>query len=234
MDWKDIRVTKDNKGFTYNEKPLFDKAYASVLKFHAPGIAPVKDDNGWYHIDALGRTISDEKYDRVFGFYFNRASVVKDDLWFHINEKGNRLYSENFAWSGNYQEEICTVRDFNNSFFHIDLNGDRLYNSNYIYAGDFKDGFASVRFSNGKYKHIDTNGKYLNDRSYSDLGVFHKDFAIARDELGWHHINKKGEELYGERYLMIEPFYNGFSVVDKFDSTKQIIDEDGKVVLELI
>jgi hypothetical protein len=59
------------------------------------------------------------------------------------------------------------------------------------------------------------------------LGVFHKNYATAKDKNGWFHINKNGNELYKERYLMIEPFYNGFSLVETFKSKKQIIDEKG-------
>ena len=224
MNWRDINVSENSNSFIYKEELVFGKVYNEVLKFHSPGIAPVKDDTGWFHINVNGNEVYKERYDRVFGYYFNRASVILYKNWFHLNEKGERLYDVNYAWTGNYQENVCSVRDFNNQYFHIDLDGNPVYGKKYKFVGDFKDGFACVRFSNGKYKHIDTKGKYINDKSYLDLGVFHKNFAIAKDELGWHHINKKGEELYAERYFMIEPSYNGFSVVDKFDNTKQIID----------
>jgi hypothetical protein len=32
---------------------------------------------------------------------------------------------------------------------------------------------------------------------------------------------------------MIEPFYNGFAVVDTFEKTKQIINEDGVKTLDV-
>ena len=64
-----------------------------------------------------------------------------------------------------------------------------------------------------------------------DLGVFHKNFAVAKDTDGWFHIDTDGNELYKERYLMIEPFYNGFALVTKFDGNKQIISEKGETIL---
>ncbi|WP_375561717.1 WG repeat-containing protein [Bernardetia sp. OM2101] len=45
------------------------------------------------------------------------------------------------------------------------------------------------------------------------MTTFHKNFATAKDAKGWFHINKNGNEIYSERYLEIEPFYNGFALV---------------------
>ena len=74
------------------------------------GIAPVKDETGAYHIDENGQDLYKQRYSRVFGFYCNRASVINDEAWFHIDEKGNRIYSNSYTWTGNFQENSCTVR----------------------------------------------------------------------------------------------------------------------------
>ena len=134
MNWKDIEVSEKNNSFTFKDALLYDKVYVEVLKFHSPGIAPVKDKTGWYHIDIIGNQIYKERYDRVFGYYFNSASVILKKNWFHINEKGLRFYNENYAWTGNYQEHVCTVRDFNNQYFHIDF-GHFLGNFKYAAGG---------------------------------------------------------------------------------------------------
>lgn len=233
MDWSAIQVSEENNSFIYKGELLFNKKYEEVLKFHSPGLAPVKDASGWYHIDANGVEVYKERYDRTFGFYFNRASVLCKDLWFHIDDRGERLYDVNYAWTGNYQESLCSVRDFNNQYFHIDLDGNPIYESKYRFVGDFKDGYACVKQLNGFYKHIDQLGNILNNKTFLDLGVFHKNYATAKDENGWFHIDKQGNELYKERYAMIEPFYNGFAVVDTFEKTKQIIDENGVKALNM-
>ena len=77
---------------------------------------------------------------------------------------------------------------------------------------------------------INSHGEFLNDKEFFDICIFHKNYATAKDKGIWHHIDKKGIELYPERYLMVEPFYNGYSVVDTFANTKQIIDEKGNVI----
>jgi hypothetical protein len=231
MNWKDIKVSADNTQFLLKGEPIFNKKFIEVLKFHEPGLAPVLDENGAYHIDSKGIPLYIERYQRTFGFYCCRAAVINNNSWFHITENGKRAYNESYAWTGNYQENICTVRDFENHYFHIDLDGNRLCSENYLYAGDFKDGFSCVKKSNGYYIHIDTKGQKLHKKEFLDLGIFHKNFATAKDENGWHHIDKLGNELYSERYESIEPFYNGFALVTYFDSSKIIIDENGGKVI---
>ncbi len=65
------------------------------------------------------------------------------------------------------------------------------------------------------------------------MGIFHKSYATAKDKKGWFHIDKNGNSIYNERYLMIEPFYNGFSLIETFKNKKQIIDEKGNLILYL-
>jgi hypothetical protein len=212
---------------------LLTKRFIEVLKFHAPGLAPVKDETGAYHIDNNGNHLYSERYSRTFGFYCNRAAVVQEQQWFHINEKGERAYPRNYAWTGNFQENLCTVRNFSGNYFHIDLHGNRIYAENYLYAGDFKDGIACVKLQSGFFKHIDTKGNPINNKEFLDLGVFHKNFATAKDKDGWFHIDKGGIAVYSERYLAIEPFYNGFALVTQFDGSKVIINERGEKIIKV-
>ena len=231
MNWKNIQVSEDCTYFIIDGKPIFDKTFIEVLKFHSPGLAPVKDNSGAYHIDINGHELYKKRYSRTFGFYCNRASVIDNNLWFHINEKGDKVYSVYYLWTGNYQENICTVRNVDNHYFHIDLHGNRIYKQNYVYAGDYKDGIACVKSQDGFYRHIDNKGKFINDKSFLDLGLFHKNFATAKDKNGWFHIDKQGNEVYRNRYLTIEPFYNGLALVTTFNNEKIIIDEKGQKTL---
>ena len=233
MNWQDITVSADNSHFHFNGKPIFNRQFIEVLKFHSPGLAPVKDESGSYHIDSLGKQLYIDRFTRTFGFYCNRATVVQADNWFHLTEKGSRAYSQTFNWTGNYQENICSVRNSDNKYFHIDLDGNRIYNESFIYCGDFKDGYACVKTTNGLYRHIENKGNFLNYKTFLDLGVFHKNFATAMDKGGWHHIDKDGNEIYRHRFLAIEPFYNGFALVTQFDKNKIIIDEQGQKIISV-
>ena len=233
MNWQDINVSADNTHFLFDEKRIFGKQFLEVLKFHSPGLAPVKDESGSYHIDSFGKQLYADRFTRTFGFYCNRAAVVQGDKCFHITDTGRQAYTDTFTWAGNFQENLCAVRNSDNKYFHIDLEGNRIYTDSFIYCGDFKDGIACVKTSNGFYKHIGTTGNFLNDKSFHDLGIFHKNFATAKDKGGWHHIDKNGNEIYKQRYLVVEPFYNGFALVIQFDNIKIIIDEQGQKIIEV-
>ena len=230
MNWQEIKVSADNTHFLYDGKHIFGRQFFEVLKFHSPGLAPVQDETGSYHIDSYGKQLYTDRFTRTFGFYCNRAGVVQADEWFHITDIGERAYSNSYSWTGNFQENLCPVRD-NNNYFHIDLEGKRIYTDTFIYCGDFKDGIACVKTNDGFYKHIDTKGNFINDKSFLDLGIFHKNFATAKDKDGWHHIDKQGKEIYKDRYFAIEPFYNGFALVTQFGNRKIIIDESGNKIL---
>jgi len=231
VNWKKIKTNADNSGFEYEGLPIFKK-YSEVLKFHEPGIAPVADESGSYHINSAGEPLYEERYLRSFGFYCSLAAVCSaDDGCFHINASGLPAYEQRYSWCGNFQSDICTVRNRENQYFHIDLTGSPCYADTYRYAGDFKDGYASVRRNNGLFIHINGQGIPLNAIEFLDLGVFHKCFATARDAGGWHHIDLTGKPLYVDRYLAVEPFYNGFALVETLEGQKQIVDECGNKIL---
>ncbi len=222
----------ENDWCSFLDGVMVDCTYKSILKFHNPGLAPVEDETGWYHIDTTNRAIYPQRYKRTFGYYCGLAAVTDyNSNCFHIDTHGKRIYVENYAFCGNFQEDKCVVRDFENHYFHIDKYGKQIYPENYLYVGDFKDGIACVKQQNGMYRHIDAWGRHLNEKEFIDLGVFHKNFATAKDANGWFHINMKGEELYPERYLLIEPFYNGYALVTKIEGSKLIINEKGESIL---
>lgn len=229
MNWQEIKLSECGAFFSYQGDKVFNKTFINALKFHAPGFAPVQEQEGWLHINANGEQLYKERHKRAFGFYCNRAGIVGEEGWFHIDDKGIRLYSECYAWVGNYQEDKCVVRDFSNNYFHINLSGRRIYSEEYFYAGDYKEGCACVKGIDG-WKHINSKGEDLNNKRFEDLGVFHKSYATARDKAGWFHIDKKGVDLYPNRFASTEPFYNGCSLVEDFNSKKCIISEAGDVV----
>ena len=230
MNWREIKDSQTEKRFYYQGKPVFS-VFKTILKFHEPGLAPVEDESGWYHITEDGAALYAERYERAFGYYCGLAAVTSKEGCFHINARGVPLYADRYAWCGNYQENLCTVRDKNSAYFHIDKCGNRIYAENYVYAGDFRDGIACVKQGDGFLHHIDVHGKSINKAEFLDLGVFHKNIAPARDARGWFHSDMNGEALYEERYLSVEPFYNGLALFTCFDWTKKVIDEKGKIVV---
>ena len=234
-DWNDSKPAPDGTHHVnvHNGQALYGKRFHEVLKFHEPGLAPVLDDSGAYHITPDGLPAYDARHVRTFGFYEGRAAVHSSGGWFHILPDGSSLYPERYAWCGNFQESRCPVRFPDGRYFHISEDGRPAYSERHRYAGDFKDGYAVVQRDDGRHSHIDKSGALLHGRWFPDLDVFHKNFARARDEQGWHHVDIEGQPLYRDRYMNVEPFYNGQARVEGNDGSLSVIGETGETLVEL-
>ena len=232
-DWRDYLVSPDGSHHVCPSGPAYPARFLEVLKFHAPGLAPVRDASGACHITPDGQPAYRGRYLRTFGFYEDRAAVQSGDGWLHILPDGRPLYRERYAWCGNFQEGRCPVRDGSGQYFHIAADGSPAYGERYRYAGDFRDGYAVVQRDDGKHSHVDPDGRQLHGRCFLDLDVFHKNHARARDERGWHHVGLSGEPLYRRRFGSVEPFYNGQARVQGFDGSLTVIDEAGETLVEL-
>ena len=231
--WRQYGISDDASHHVFQGKPAYSSRFHEVQKFHEPGLAPVRDASGAYHITPDGLAAYESNYVRTFGFYEGRAAVQSVDGWFHILSNGEPLYRDRYAWCGNYQEGRCTVRLSDGDYFHIASDGTPAYRERYRYAGDYRDGHAVVQREDGKHTHIDTSGNRLHGRWFHDLDVFHKRFARACDSDGWHHVDMTGEPLYEERFKNVEPFYNGQARVEGFNGSLSLIDESGQTLLEL-
>jgi hypothetical protein len=226
-------VAADRSHHVLEGQPLYAERFDEVLKFHAPGLAPVRRGTEAWHIDASGNPAYTRRFRRTFGFYEDRAAVMSEAGWHHLRPNGEDLYPERYAWCGNYQGGRCTVRDGDGLYRHLDSEGQPAYPERWRYAGDYRDGIAVVQGSDGRSTHIDAAGHLLHGRWFLDLDVFHKGFARARDEAGWMHIDGLGQPLSPHRFAMVEPFYNGQARVERLDGALELIDEQGATVLLL-
>ena len=235
MTWKNTRISSDGTHHVYRDTslPFYSTRFKWVLKFHEPGLAPAGDETGAFHINTNGEPIYKHRFLRTFGYYYHRAAVIMPEGWTHVDIHGNPVYSKRYAWVGNYQDELCVVRDFDGRYFHIDLDGNRIYAESFLYAGDYRDGIAVARVSPVACTHIDRMGNYVHGKYFLDLDVYHKGFARARDESGWFHIDMGGNPLYNERFNMIEPFYNGYALCETKSGKKVIITETGEIIHRL-
>ena len=231
--WRKYRISEDASHHVYRGRPAYRSRFHEVLKFHEPGLAPVRDASGAYHITPDGRPAYEPRHIRTFGFYEGLSAVHSEDGWFHILPDGSPLYEQRYGWCGNFQEGRCAVRAPDGDYLHIAVDGTPVYGERYRYAGDFKDGYAVVQREDGKHTHIDASGNQLHGRWFQDLDVFHKKYARACDSEGWHHVDMTGEPLYQDRFRNVEPFYNGQARVERLDGSLSVIDESGQTLLEL-
>lgn len=228
---QEITIAPEGTHHLYRGHPLYAQRYLEVLSFHdPPQLAAARDLSGAFHITYDGNPAYPTRFIRTFGFYFDLATVISKRGWGHIRLDGSFLTNIFYAWAGNFQDGLCTVRDADGHYFHITLQGARAYLENYAFAGDFYQGKAAVYTSDGFSFHIDALGHPLYPQRYFELGTFHKGFAPARDAKGWCHIRPTGEPVYEARYAAVEPFYNGFALTRTFSGRLGLLDESGKWV----
>lgn len=204
--------------------------FFEVGKFHEPGLAPARDATGWYHICADGKAAYSGRFEKVWGFYCNRAAAKEQQGWTHITPSGERAYEQRYPWVGNFQEHLCSIQD-DHGFHHILPDGKRAYSENFAYAGDFRDGAAvAISRGDGLCRHILPDGSSVHDKAFIELDVFHKGFARARDSAGWFHIRTDGRACYAARFKFIEPFYNETAVAHTLDEMIVRISPQGEIV----
>lgn len=226
-------MSLDGTHHILDDHPLYLQRFDDVLKFHAPGLAPVLLAGEAWHIQADGSDAYTRRFIRTFGFYAGKAAVIAEEGWHHLQVDGNDAYPERYAWCGNYQDGRCVVRDKAGDYYHLNLEGEPAYEARWRYAGDYRDGVGVVQNDVGRSTHISLEGELLHNKWFVDLDIFHKGFARAQDQQGWCHIDKLGQAIYTRRFASIEPFYNGQARVALFDGALEIIDESGQSVVEL-
>ena len=231
--WREYAVSADGTHHLHLGRPVYERRFIEALKFHAPGLAPVIDASGAYHITVDGKPAYEERHVRTFGFYEGIAAVHSTDGWHHVRPDGTPLYQQRYQWCGNFQENRCPVRDADGRYFHIRADGAPAYEERYRYAGDFRDGYAVVQNDAGDHTHIDIDGVLRHGEWFRDLDVFHKCYARAADARGWHHVDVAGRALYERRFRMVEPFYNGQARVEGHDGSLSVIDEEGQEIIGL-
>lgn len=233
MNWRDLSVSACGMYHECGDRPAYSERFDEVLKFHAPGLAPVKRGDEAWHVGPDGNAAYSRRFSRTFGFYEGVAAVQAQADWHHIRPDGSDTYPERYAWCGNFQGSRCTVRLHNGLYRHVLTDGSCAYPEAWCYAGDYKDGFCVIQNDAGLCTHLDLNGKPLHSNWFVDLDVFHKGFARARDSDGWMHVDLRGAPVYERRFAAVEPFYNGQARVERFDGGLEVINERGQRLIEL-
>lgn len=224
-------IADDGTHHLVNGLPLYAARFRAVQKFHEPGLAPVVDASGAYHIDRTGAPAYSARFRQSWGFYEGRAAVESDSGWLHILVNGEPLTDHRYAWCGNFQAGRCAVRFSGGLYGHISADGRLAYEHGHLYAGDFRDGIAVVRYADsGLCGHINESGHPVHAGRYLDLDVFHKGYARARDERGWFHVRSDGTPAYERRFAAVEPFYNGQALAESLQGDRLVVSLRGETL----
>jgi hypothetical protein len=76
MTWRDSRVASDGTHHVLRSEPLYAERFDEVLKFHDPGLAPVRRLEEAWHIHPDGSEAYGRRFSRTFGFYEGLAAVT--------------------------------------------------------------------------------------------------------------------------------------------------------------
>ncbi len=227
LTWKNTKVSLDGTHHIIDGAPLYERRFLSVMSFHEPGLAAVRDVNFSLHINVDGSPAYSNVFEKTFGFYEELAAVQDKNRWFHITSDGIAAYDNTYDWCGNFQHGFAVVRA-NGRYCHIAHDGCAISEHWFLYAGDFKESRAVVRLPDGLCAHINELGDFAHAFRYQNLGVYHKGYACACDNDGWMHINRDGIPIYKRRFLSLEPFYNECALAETFEGGIVIIDEQGE------
>jgi len=210
MDFPEI--SSDKTHHVYNGSAIYERRFLLVKSFCFPGIAAVKDESGWYHIDFFGNPIYSERYQNVGDFCDNTARVqMSNGKWFYISETGKRIDPMDFVWGSDFKDGIACVYHEKKGATHITTYGELVYNDWYLDVRPFEGEKAKIRDDSG-WHYVDKNGLILGDAAEpSDMFPRGK---VCQS----HQKNKIAEIVYSHTYdacvILIrhaerEPFWRG-------------------------
>ena len=111
--WREYALSADGTHHVHLGCPAYERRFIEALKFHAPGLAPVIDASGAYHITVRRKPrLRGTPPLRTFGFYEGIAACPFN-RWLapQSGPTARRSYQQRYQWCGNFQEARCPVRD---------------------------------------------------------------------------------------------------------------------------
>ena len=99
MSWRNLQVSScGTHHLDEHGQPAYVERFDEVLKFHAPGLAPVLRGGRAWHVRSDGSAAYDRRFLRTFGYYEGLAAVVAVDGWHHVTTDGSDAYPRRHAW----------------------------------------------------------------------------------------------------------------------------------------
>lgn len=116
---------------------------------------------------------------------------------------------DTISWKGDECEGLTAACDRSGHYSYVLPTGEQAFDcGGMVYGREFKYETAAVMYEGKGFTHITDCGERLHDRWFEICCNYHKGYAAVRDPSGWFHIDADGNDLYPERYLYAEPFYN--------------------------
>lgn len=172
--------------------------------------ARVAPDQSHHLVD--GVPLYAARFDEVLKFHPPGLAAVRTrgKAW-HINERGDAVYSRRFVRTFGFYEGLSSVHGID-GWHHIHPDGRDLTGERYTWCGNFQEGRCTVRASDGWYQHIDVSGRPVYQRRYRYAGDFREGIAVVQREDGRSsHIDEAGRLIHGVHYQDLDVFHKGFA-----------------------
>lgn len=216
-------------------KPVSEQKSDYELDLFVEGKILVQKAGKYGFLNKKGEIVIDFIYDYANKFY-NGVTVVKvDSEFFLIDEEGNQLSDQKFAYlSIEPHGGLVKIGGgfLGYSYGLMDLTGKVLLEDNFNFIDDFSEGFARYK-KDRKYGFITEKGKYLTEVEYDYAESFSDGLAIVKIDSKYGYINSKGELVIDTIYDGAEPFFEGLAVVVVKTDQKysyQVIDKTGNTL----
>lgn len=228
MNWRDLSVSACGTHHECDGQPAYSGRFDEVLKFHAPGLAPVKrgDETGM-----LGRMAAQPIRAVSFAHLVSMKASQRcrrrmAGITFVQTEAMPIL--SGMTGAEIFQGGRCTVRLCDERYRRVCGRIFRV-SRNLALCRRLQGWVCVIQSDAGLCTHLNLKGELLHGNWFVDLDVFHKSFARARDGEGWMHVDLRGVPAYARRFAAVEPFYNGQARVERFDGGLEVINEQGKL-----
>lgn len=153
-----------------------------------------------------------QRFKRVMKYHEPGLALAQDASGaFHINQKGEPIYSHRFIEAFGFYEGLAAVKS-QKGCFHITSDGRACYAEYYAWCGNFQEERCSVRDKNSQYFHIDSQGKRVYIASYAYTGDYKDGIAVVCNVDGLHtHIDVQGQLLHKKWFLALDVFHKGYA-----------------------
>lgn len=238
-----VKTLQGNKwGYINNNgKFVINPIYDYAMDFQPNGLAVVGTGNLQGLIDNSGQYVVKPKYESISAFSEGLASVVDEEGFKVINEKGEIITFKPYSFIGGFSNGRALVGNNNElgkyGYGYLDKEGNEVIKIQYENATDFKEGKALVKLFDDDYKLIDINGKVLSSYDYNYVGNYGEGYFAFQPTLeeGFGYINEKGEVVIKPQYTGTQSFSNGRAVVNTASDFKNkygLIDNKGKFIVK--
>jgi methyl coenzyme M reductase subunit D len=179
-------------GFTISK--MDEHLMSSTTQIFSEGLAAVRLNGKWGHVDKTGQEIISCKYDDKIGNFSNNMAQVKSDgKWGYIDQTGQEIIPCKYDYMGGFSNNMAQVKS-DGKWGYIDQTGRELVPCKYDEIEHFSDDMAAVK-SDGKWGYVDKIGKEVIPCTYDDAGWFNNGVAKVSLNGETFKIDKTGNKV---------------------------------------